>query len=212
MLPIASVPRLWPGATFVCLGSGPSLTVDDVFAIGCYRETRNFRVIAVNTTYQIAPWADVIYAPDPKWWGWHGEDVSARCHGLKYTLEHSEAAEKAGAQRLNYRFGGGICTDPTTVCTGGHGGFQAINVSVHLGASRILLLGYDLQADPSHGHHHHHRPHPDHSVVPYGAWRTVYETLMAPLDALGIEILNCSRATAITAIPRARLEDVLRRP
>lgn len=203
------MPRLWPGATIVCLGSGPSLTQDDVFAIACVRDVRHLRVITVNTTYQLAPWADVIYAPDEKWWGWHGEDVSARCRGLKLTLSQDEHAARAGAHRLDWRSGGGLSTDPRRVMTGGHGGYQAINVSVHLGASRILLLGYDLQADPSTDHVHHHRAHPDHSVVPYERWRAVYETLMAPLGALGIEILNCSRATAITAVPRASLDEAL---
>lgn len=213
MLPVVPVPRLWPGATIVCLGSGPSLTPEDIHAIGCYRHARNLRVIAVNTTYQLAPWADVLYAPDEKWWAWHGANVSRVYQGsLKFTLSQEEYAERAGAQRLDWRSGGGLSLDPRRVMTGGHGGYQAINLSVHLGARRIILLGYDLQADTQHGHDHVHHPHPDRSVVPYEQWRSIYETLIPALDAIDVEIVNCSRATAITALPRASLEEVLERP
>lgn len=212
MLPIVPVPRMWPGATIVILGSGPSLTPDDVAALGYYRSTRNLRILAINTTWEIAPWADCLYAPDPKWWKWHWQAVRDRFYGpFKYVLDFSEEAEAAGAERLNFRTGTGVSDDPRTVYTGGHSGYSATNVSVHFGASRIVLLGYDLQPDAN-GRDHHHRPHPDQSVVPYDLWRGTYETLIAPLEARGIEIVNASRATAITAIPRVTLEEVLSTP
>ena len=60
------VPRLWPDATVVCIGSGPSLTAEDVD----YCRGRA-KVIAINNAYQLAPWSDVLYACDGAWWDWH---------------------------------------------------------------------------------------------------------------------------------------------
>jgi len=188
------------------------LSASDVSLVGAARRACNLRVIAINDTYALAPWADVLYAPDEKWWGWHGDHVSRVYHGLKYTLATDGPAEAAGALRLNFRSGGGLTDDPTTVMTGGHSGPQAINLSVHLGAARVVLLGYDLQAAPSNGSDHYFGAHPDCSRVPYESQRDVYTSLVAPLHAQGITIVNATRATAITAIPRVRLEDVLCTP
>jgi len=45
-----SVPRLWPGETFVCLASGPSLTQADVdYCRG------KARVIAIKDVLHLAP-------------------------------------------------------------------------------------------------------------------------------------------------------------
>jgi len=209
MLPIVTVPRLWPGATVICLGSGPSLVPGDVDALASRgRQRQPHYVIAVNDAYRLAPWADVLYAPDARWWGWHGAGASS-FPGRKYTLDDSEAAAAAGAERLNYRSGGGLSDDPTTIMTGGHAGYQAINVAVHLGAARIILLGYDLQPEEATGRHHYFGDHPDGSHVPYDEWRDIYQTLLKPLARRNITIVNASRATAIVAIPRQPLADVL---
>jgi len=66
MLTPVPVPRLWPGATVACLASGPSLTRADVALV----RAQGLPTIVVNTTYQMAPWADVLYACDAKWWAW----------------------------------------------------------------------------------------------------------------------------------------------
>src|SRR4051812_2852413 len=74
------VPRLFPNSTIVCIAGGPSLTPADVDA--CQARAR---VIAINDAYRLAPWADVLYACDAKWWRWHRgvENFSGR----KYALE-----------------------------------------------------------------------------------------------------------------------------
>lgn len=210
MLTIAPVPRLWPGATIVCLGSGPSLCADDLTWLrkARARTTGQVRVVAVNDTYKVAPWADVLYAPDARWWGWQGR-LAQNFAGLKFTIQQdTDDPERAGAQLLNYRSGGGLSDDPATVCTGGHGGFQAINLAAHLGARRIALLGYDMQPSDA-GAHHYFGEHPDQSHVPYDTWRDIYATLVAPAAARNITIVNCSRRTAIAALPRMTLQEFL---
>ena len=62
-----SVPRLWPGATVACLGCGPSLNADQVVLL-----RGRARVIAINDAWRVAPWADVLYGCDGRWWRKHG--------------------------------------------------------------------------------------------------------------------------------------------
>jgi hypothetical protein len=199
------VPRLFPDATLVCLGSGPSLTAADLQTVhaACRTDGRHIRSLAINTTYKSAPWADVLYAPDLKWWSWHPDAVQFQ--GFKFALGPRHAP---GVTGLEWTGREGIEDDPHAVRTGGHSGYAAINLAMHLGARRIVLLGYDLDQSAD-GHHHHHDEHPDESHPRYEHRRAVYATCLEPLAKKGIAILNASRHTTIEAIPRATLAEAL---
>lgn len=194
-VPPVTVPKLWPGSTIVCLGSGPSLTAADVAQVRGLA-----RVIAVNDTYRLAPWADVLYACDAKWWGWHKGVPTFP--GLKYTLQ-PQAARWPGVQLLRNAGQDGLELKPDGVRTGQNSGYQAINLAVHLGAARILLLGYDMQGK------HFFGAHPDQSAPPFAICLKRFATLVAPLRAAGVQILNCTRKTALTCFPCVPLETAL---
>jgi hypothetical protein len=199
---LTPVPRLWPGATIVCCGSGPSLSAGDVFAV----RQAGLPIIAVNDAYRLAPEAGVIYAADVKWWRWHWPTV--RClPGLKYGLMPEVRNEFPEVGVILRTGDQGLETRPIGVRSGGHGGYQAVNLAVHLGAQRIVLLGYDMQAEE--GRDHFFGAHPDGSHPRYEKWLTRYETLAEPLRDLGISIVNASRRSALTAFPRRELAEVL---
>jgi hypothetical protein len=90
-----------------------------------------------------------------------------------------------------------------TLAHGFNGGFQAIGVAVHSGARRIILLGYDMQGT------HFHGQHPDRTKPPFHLCIPAFASLVAPLSALGVEVLNCTRRTALTCFPRVALEAAL---
>lgn len=205
MLPIVSVPRLWPDATIVVVGSGPSLIPDDLtYLERCWANSRIIRVLVINDAWRAAPWADVLYAPDPKWWTWHAQDVSARFAGLKFTLVEHDHPAPADVAQLNYRSGTTFSTELPMIATGGHAGYQAPQIAWQLGARRVVLLGYDLQPDAD-GRNHFFGEHPDASHVPYDTWLSTYPMLLTELQARGVSIVNASRRTAITTIPRESL-------
>lgn len=194
------VPRLWPGETVVILGAGPSLTVDDVAYV-----RGKARVIAVNTSYQLAPDADCLWATDAKWWKWHkGVPEFA---GLKYSLER-QGRQWPGVQVLRNTGDSGLDEDPSGIRHGRNGGYAAVNLAVHLGAVRILLLGYDMQRGPQ-GEHHWHPDHPQRTHSPYAVFLRNFETLVSPLRRLGIEVINCSRDTRLLCFPRMDLREAL---
>jgi hypothetical protein len=194
------VSRCWPGETVVLLGSGPSLTLEDVASV-----RGRARVIAINTTYLLAPWADALYACDSKWWTWHEGAPSFR--GPKYSID-KPAARWPDVQVLQNTGPYGLELAPTGLRTGKNSGYQAINLAVHFGAARILLLGYDMAAAPS-GRTHWHGAHPDHQPSPYPQMIAAFDGLVAPLAELGIRVVNCSRQTALTTFPRAALAEAL---
>jgi hypothetical protein len=196
-----TVPRLWPGETVVLLGGGPSLTADDVEAVRGHA-----RVIAINDAYRLAPWADVLYAADRKWIDWH-EGVPW-FHGPKYSIDSQDPTTRSDWRVLRNTGFVGLELEPTGLRAGFNSGFQAINLAVHLGAARMLLLGYDLSPAPD-GRTHWFGAHPDRQPSPYAAMIDAFPSLVEPLKALGVSVINCSRRTVLQTFPRAPLADVL---
>lgn len=201
-----SVPRLWPGETVVILGGGSSLTPFDVAA--CQGRAR---VIAVKEAFQLAPWADALYACDEKWWWWwNGAETFA---GLKYRLEHSpyediQFREWPGVQVLRNAGETGVELDPTGLKTGHNSGYQAINLAVHFGAARIILLGFDLCHGPA-GEQNWFGRHPNHAPSPYPLFLQAFETLVEPLTAAGVEVINASRFSHLRCFPQMTLAEAL---
>lgn len=195
------VPRLWPGETVTLIGGGPSLTPADVAAV-----RGRTRVIAINNAYQLAPWADALYAADRKWIDWHGGVPGFT--GPKYSIASADPTPRPDWTVLRNTGTHGLDLDPTALRTGFNGGYQALNLAVHFGAARILLLGFDLGIAPD-GRCHWHGPHPDRQPAPFYAMLDAFPSLVAPLAILGVEVVNCSRRTALACFPCVALEDAL---
>lgn len=111
---------------------------------------------------------------------------------------------------------GGLNTEQGTINSGGEGssGFQAINLAYHIGATKIILLGYDMQSTGGKNHwfgdHPKKTPEGKNTAFMNGTFGRYVKTFRTIDPArYGIEIINCSRATALDAFPRMRLEDAL---
>lgn len=201
---LESVPRLYPDSTIVCLGSGPSLTqedVDEVYESGAH-------MIAINDAWRLTGTkADVLFAADAQWWQWHQDVPDTDLPWHLWAVDPEARKWRRFVHLVNYNGKDGLETAPHSIRTGGHSGYMAINLAVHLGASKIILLGYDLQA---HGTKHHFcGNHPDGRHLNYEVRGAVYATLVEPLASLGIEIINASRASLLTAFPVSSLERAL---
>lgn len=207
----------WRGSTVVCIASGPSLTADDCRAVKAWKDQapQERRVIAVNTSFRLAPFADALYACDAPWWttylslprergiahlsDWRGERWSAS----------DDARRLYGVNRIKGRWGDGHSKEPGVIHFGGNSGYQAIELAAQFGARRILLLGYDMQLTD--GKHHWHGLHPPNmgNGTNFAVWCRRAVEQAAGLQEAGIEVLNCSRQTALTAFRQFKLEDAL---
>lgn len=205
-----TVPRIWDGETVVCIASGPSLTREDVEYV-----RGKARVIVINTSYVLAPWADVMYAADAKVWRWYWKKGPtgyehmplSQFAGLKYCLtKHADVFAKVTVLRRGVD--SGLSLNPAVLNTGKNSGYQAINLAVLMGASKILLLGYDMSQGPK-GQEHWHGDHPNKSRSPYASFLKYFPSLVEPLKDAGVEVINCTRRTRLTCFPQASLESAL---
>lgn len=92
---------------------------------------------------------------------------------------------------------------------GGNSGAQALGLAVLFGAAHVLLLGYDmsLRGNQTHWHGHHGKGLNNPRPGSLAGWAKGFEVLARELR--GVDVINCSRQTAITAFPRASLEECL---
>ena len=206
-----TVPRLWPGATVAVVASGPSLSCAQVRLLGMAQQQGRIRVIAVNDGIYPAFYADALYACDGRWWAKHSGVPGF--HGLKIALDDTRRELDAYPDVKLMRNTGieGLERDPTGLRTGRNSGYQAINLGAHLGSKRVLLVGFDMHPDED-GNAHYFGDHDDWLTNP-----TVFEQIMVKhftqlgreLEALGIEVLNCTPGSALQVFPMKQLEAVL---
>lgn len=173
-------------------------------------------------------WADVVYSSDQIWWSAHYrtlrtfQGLKVRVHAKlhKAKVGRTSPLYCAGCDRRLTRaekacwcegittFGNagerGVCFDPVSICTAENSGGGAINAAVHLGAKRIVLLGYDMGIDER-GRRHFYDTGPAFVNSPFLKFRKLIATMAGPLRDAGIEVLNCSRRSALDCFPLASL-------
>ena len=190
--------------TVVCIATGPSLVHEDVDAC------RGQFVVTVNDAYRLAPWADAMYACDQKWWNWqhvyHPQALEA-FDGARYSLQPTRVD---GVWSFKNAGTTGLSLDKDALKTGRNSGYQAINLAVHLGALRIVLLGFDMSLGRG-GKAHYFGDHPDGRQPPLCMFRRHFRTIVEPLKKAGVEVLNCSRRSALTMFPKVPLAHALMR-
>jgi hypothetical protein len=183
----------WSGRTVVCIASGPSLTEEDCETVRKSGHT----TIVTNTTFRLAPWADVLFGFDSRWW-----------------RSHPEALEFAGRKISASRIAGNLGIE-TVFCSNwfrafGNSGACAISLAVAGGAAKIVLLGFDCSIAPD-GKRHWHGDHPKElsNCQSLSAWPKRFAMAAAEAKKAGVPVLNASRRTALTCFDRAELESAL---
>jgi hypothetical protein len=149
----------------------------------------------------------VTYFADHHWWTWHRDKPAFReFRGQKCSIENTGGqVDDADVHMLRNAGMDGLSTKPGAVCTGQNGGYQAINIATLSGATRIVLLGYDMQYTGGKSHWHG-----DHPVKVPESWYKTYRKHFERLAKMpGLEILNASRETALTCFPRVTIEAAL---
>ena len=207
--------------TWVILGGGPSLTPADVdFCRG------RARVIAVNNAYALAPWADYLYARDFDWWASIAPGYAQPHHVISRTLFHGKRI--TGSEKAARAFG--LVHVPTRGPAGGLSPFGAIHEGPNGGQSsgyqalnfafqelliagrggKIALLGFDMGATGD-GHWHGAHPAPLVNVGrnDYGPFARAFDTAKRDAAIAGIDVVNISRASAITAFRFGTIEHEL---
>ena len=193
----------WRGDTVLIAASGPSQRREDLdLAHG------RAKIMAINSTWQITPFADVLYACDNSWWqcpdllyGQHAirEFCGLLVSGSSHTTQVRRIAHREVSEAVyGVNFG-----------DGGNSAYQALNIAAMWGADRILLTGVDCMRPGEHHHGHHPPPLANSREKTIDNWLKAFDKIAPLLVARGVEVINCTRVTALECFPRARLEDVL---
>lgn len=191
------VPLLWAGQTVAILGSGESMSqriADAVKAAGV-------SAIAINTTYELAPWADLLFGADASWW--HNNPAALRFAGLKVTA--SDGCRFPEVKRLRNTGPEGFDPDPECLRTGGNGGYAGAHIAAQGGAARILLCGFDMRGKHWHAPHKTRNP----TLRSFERWAQRFKGLRDALAAREVELINCTPNSAIKSLRFMALEDAL---
>ena len=204
-MPMTSVPRCFDGETVVCIGSGPSLMKEDVDFIEKKAKTR---AIGCNDAYRMAPWIDVLYAADHAWWQQHIRYVEMVCAAQLWT-QSKTARDQWDLNWVILTDEPGLSHDPMTIHSGGHSGYQALNLAYLMGAKRILLLGYDCQRTRGQDHWFGQHIGGLTTAMDVEKWVAAYDSAWGDLRLDDVEVINCSRSSAITCFPKSTIRKVL---
>lgn len=225
-----TAPPMWSGGTAFIVGGGPSMprqfgvpedTVSKVMAGALPPSSyspflapiHGAHVIGVNNAYQIGPWIDCIFFGDCAWYLVHRQalamfpNLKVSCcprfsgrpqkdmEGVKYLAKHG------GERRY------GISDNPSKVSWNHNSGAAAINLAVHFGVKRIVLLGFDmcLEGQVSHWHGSHGNKKPP----PFERHLKGFPVIAGDATRRGVEVLNCNSHSAIDSFPKVTLQEVL---
>ena len=197
-----SVKELWPESTVYILGGGPSLKQEDVELL------RGHRFIAVNDSFKLGiNWIDVVWFSDCRWYDWNFPELM-NFKGFimgcpPCSCDHMRVLK---VKRGNYS---GLSDDPSRVFWNKNSGSSAINLATLLGAKRVVLLGFDMQVlNGKNNWHQHHKFIPRTNVYK-DLFLPCFDKIAADAKELGVEILNATVGSAISAFPMVNLREVL---
>ncbi len=184
----------WKGRTVVCLASGPSLTSEDCEFV----RASGHPTVVTNTTFRIAPWADVVFGMDMNWWRTHHQEVKAVCTGRKLSTSHAARAYGAESLWQSKWF-------PQVL----NSGAGAIALALAGGAEKVVLLGFDCQSTGGKKHWHGDHPKSCGNAASLQKWPRHFERQAKEAQKAGRTVVNASRSTALTCFPRVELESAL---
>ncbi len=203
------------------VGCGPSAVAHD---LSPWRGKA--RVIVINESWVLAPWADILYACDRLFWMYRAPERTAfagrrmmRMDGGRVIGDppvHQVAVlEQTGEILPNFLGDGG---GPGW---GGNSGFQALNLAVQLGASRSssepaasdsamkhTIVGVGLDFNGGHWH-----PHGADDADPPGKaaqllrWARTFDAQAPRLAGLGVRYIDTSPHRALSAYEKMTLPE-----
>ena len=201
--PIA--PRWSDGRKVIVAAPGPSLTQEVA------EQCRNHTVLAIKQAYRLMPWAEVMYGCDGKFWkrengcpDYQGERWSSHDNGSN----HKQAvARDYGVKLVKGKAGSTFSLDPAYIHYGTNSGFQAINLTILFGATRIVLVGFDMRVVD--GQRYFEKPHPTQRTTPgYGKFAEIFTHSACKLPPT-IRIVNATPNSALKAFPMLPLQEAL---
>lgn len=223
------IPKIWEGQTAYILGGGASVVSqfgipDDVVeavrsgempmsVYSQYMEAlKSKNVIGVNAAFKLGSWMDFIYFMDKDFMLTNRVALANYPKKTVSTLPYTEGEDWCLTVKGNTI--NGICAMPNTIAYNHNAGAGAINLAYHLGAKRIVLIGFDMKVVS--GMQHFHGDYinselvrtPEHEMG-FSKHLQVFPAIKNDAELLGIEIINTSLESALNEFEKIPLERLL---
>jgi hypothetical protein len=190
--PVA-IQREWEGEAVAIFASGPSMNA--AAAERC--RALGLRSIAINNqAIDCAPWADVIYGSDLKWWR-HYMPQAAALPGRKISLHIGQPISGVDCLWPSSHV---FDERPSYLSTGGNSGYAALCLAAKLGATRVLLYGYDMGLRSGRMRRHEY-PANLNSRPRFAHWIPRFNSLAPYLKGRGVAVVNCTPGSALSCFP-----------
>jgi hypothetical protein len=193
----------WAGDTAYIIAGGPSVQHEDLSVL------KGRRVIVVNSSYEAHPEADVCFFGDVRWWEEHRHrQPMIRFKGRLFTASQQASGYRLNKLRRVYP-PPGLADQPDALATQRTSLHGAMNLAVHFGVKRIVLIGADMGRGPG-GQTHHHGPHKWSNKPGNETWdiqMAQFITIVDPLELREIEVLNTSMKSRIDWWPKKPLPE-----
>jgi len=201
-LTYSSVIPIFKGKTVYVIGGGPSLQGFN------WNSLSNKSVIAINKSFMSIPTAQVIYWTDARFYRWYKKDIDAS-NAVKYTI-NSGAPYTNDVRLLKKGIRHGLETDNRSLAHGDNSGYAAINLAYHLGATRIVLLGFDMGGNGNKTHFHDGYPvNPTSKHIYEKRFVVSFPHIAEELKKKGIKVYNASERSTLTCFTKISLEKSL---
>lgn len=204
------------GQTIACIATGPSLTLQQVEIA----RAKGFVLFGCNRVWEIVPDLSVLYGCNEKFWAHYWDDDLASYPAEKWTTNRI-AARKFGLNVIAERDARGLSNDPGRIHHGHGSGYSMLNLAYLMGASRIVLLGYDLRYAPDYdGSEKKAGSTPRHYFGEYpsdllhwpkmslkeGVHVGLIEYYRSVSKQSVVEIINCTPGSALDCFPRMDID------
>lgn len=191
----------WDDSPLFIIGGGPSLRGFDFRSL-----TGRGRILAVNESFvhlsTVLP-IDAVFSLDQNW-ARHRHSEMSMFRGEKFLAvqEFYWPYVDQDATMLHRLRRPGLSEDPSAIHACGTSGYGALNVAYLKRARTIYLLGFDMA-----GGHWHAEPGWGGGVQ-LEPLASAFDAAAQQLADAGIEVLNCSPRSTITAFEKIALEEI----
>lgn len=191
--------------TVVLLGGGKSLTGYDFNALN----RDGVSVMAVKGSIFDLPWAACGFGLDkPRFIEWRerlATEVKMPVFWAVGSLTDQELQPKPDCVTFIKRDSGvGLSHDVELNYGGGSSGFGALGLAYALGATRIVLAGYDYSGGGVQVHHNdaHYIRARNHDEVNWQVWAKAFGEVAPLLMLRGVHVVNANPVSGISAFPK----------
>jgi hypothetical protein len=174
-----------------------------------FDKVRNYKIMTINSSWQLAPFADVHYSNDGDWFEneIRHQGMALLAGGEMYCGDPLRNVPGTNRDYLFDKKMRGLTKQRGKLAWGGNSGYAGINMATQLGAKKILLVGYDM-CGKSHWHGDH-----DAKVrkdFNFPMWIPRFNELYFCASVEDVEIRNASPISALKCFPKVDILEGLK--